>query len=364
MTCEHFGQCGSCTLHYLNYDEQLQYKITSIKDDFNIDKIDIIKSPTSNFRYRAEFKTYFDGDKISYAMSGVEVKKIKINSCSIVSKKIVSLMRELLYHVEKSDILKQRLFTVEFLTTSTNEVIITLIYHKKVDEAWMAKAEELASKLGSNIIGRSKKVKLVVGDDFIYEELTIHGKKYKYQILDTGFTQPNPKVNEQMIEWVLDNISHDNSDLLELYCGLGNFTLPLSYRFNKVLATEISKNSIKCALKNCELNGISNIDFIRLSSKELVEALNKVREFRRLKDIELDEYNFSHIFIDPPRAGLDSDTLEFIKKFDNIIYISCNPDTLKRDLELLSEFKVKRFAAFDQFPYTHHLECGVILSRD
>lgn len=364
MTCEHFGECGSCTIYELNYEEQLEFKISHIKEDFNLTEIDVIKSSTSNFRYRAEFRLYFEDDEISYAMSGVEVKKIKINSCSIVSKKIVSLMDKLLQEIKKSELLSKRLFTVEFLTTSTDEVIITLIYHKKIDECWRQEAENLATILDVNLIGRSKKVKLVVKNDFIYEKLTIDGKKYNYQILDTGFTQPNPKVNEQMIEWVLKNISNDTKDLLELYCGLGNFTLPLSRRFDKVLATEISKNSIRSALKNCELNLITNIDFIRLSSEELVEALKKKREFRRLKDIDLDSFDFSHIFVDPPRAGLDSDTLEFIRKFDNIIYISCNPDTLKRDLELLSEFKVKRFAAFDQFAYTHHLECGVILSKD
>ncbi|HIE35247.1 MAG TPA: tRNA (uridine(54)-C5)-methyltransferase TrmA, partial [Campylobacterales bacterium] len=155
-------------------------------------------------------------------------------------------------------------------------------------------------------------------------------------------------------------------DLLELYCGSGNFTIPLSENFNKILATEISKNSIKVALKNCKINNILNIKFVRLSSEEFADAFNKKRVFKRLKDanINLDSYNFTTIFVDPPRAGLDEKSREILKNFENIIYISCNPQTLYRDLkEITKSHKIEKFALFDQFPYTHHLESGVILKK-
>jgi len=188
-----------------------------------------------------------------------------------------------------------------------------------------------------------------------------------------SFTQPNTKANIKMITWVLDNITH-GGDLCELYCGAGNFTIPLSKKFDKVLATEISKTSIRAAIQNCELNNVSNIVFIRMSSEEFVEALNDKREFRRLKDISLDDYSFKNqpkkkketttIFVDPPRAGLDNTTRELVKRFDQIIYISCNPETLHRDLEELNKtHKIKHFALFDQFAYTNHIESGVILNK-
>jgi len=82
----------------------------------------------------------------------------------------------------------------------------------------------------------------------------------------------------------------------------------------------------------------------------------------RLRDIDLESYDFSHVFVDPPRAGIDEKSLEFISQFETIIYISCNPDTLKRDIEILKDsFELKEFAIFDQFPYTDHIESGVIL---
>jgi tRNA (uracil-5-)-methyltransferase len=161
----------------------------------------------------------------------------------------------------------------------------------------------------------------------------------------------------------LDKISDTKKiDLLELYCGGGNFTIPLSSLFRNVLATEISKTSIKAAKQNTALNDVQNITFVRLSAEELTEALKKEREFKRLKDTDIFSYDFTHVLIDPPRSGLDTVSREFVKKFKNIIYISCNPETLKYDLvELSKTHKIAHFALFDQFPYTRHIESGVIL---
>jgi len=361
MICNSFGKCGSCTLWEFSYKDQLDFKVQKIKDDFLLDEVDVISSEDEHFRYRAEFRVYHDDSGISYAMSGFDKKLVKIDECKIVSKSIEDLMKNLLSEVSQNQMLKKKLFAVEFLTTTTDEAIVTLIYHKKLGEDWLEEAKKL--NIDANLIGRSRGVKIVVDKDYIFETLDIDGKKYHYKILDSGFTQPNPKVNEKMIEWVLENIPVDTKDLLELYCGLGNFTLPLSKKFEKVLATEVSKASIRSALENVKLNDIKNISFIRLSSEELVEALEGKREFNRLKDVDLKKFDFSHIFVDPPRAGVDDKTIEFLKKFENIIYISCNPETLKRDLEKLDQYKVERFACFDQFAYTNHLECGVILKK-
>jgi len=363
MTCEYFGICGSCTLFDKTYQEQLSYKVDTIKDEFGLSTLDIITSKESNFRARAEFRIYHDDEGISYAMNTLERKGLlKIDSCSIVSQKISKLMEKLLKTISPNKLLKERLFAVEFLSSNIDKVLVTLIYHKKIDQTWEEEAKKLAEKLNIELIGRSRKVKIVVTKEYIEEELTIEDKKYFYRLYDTGFTQPNSGVNEKMIGWVKNKIGNCDDDLLELYCGHGNFTIALSFHFKKILATEISKQSIKTARENCTLNKVDNIEFIRLSSEELVQALNKKREFRRLAGIDLDKYKFDTVFVDPPRAGLDTQTLDFIKGFKRIIYISCNPQTLKRDLEKLKKnFEVLDFAVFDQFAYTHHIECGVVL---
>jgi tRNA (uracil-5-)-methyltransferase len=225
------------------------------------------------------------------------------------------------------------------------------------------KAKELQKIFNIKIIGRSRKQKVILNTDTIDEVLSINDYSYRFQYKEGGFTQPNQKVNVKMIEWVLNNIK-PKDDLCELYCGGGNFTIPLSKFFNKVIATEISKTSINSAKQNCLLNGVENIDFIRMSSEEFVEAREKTREFTRLKDIDLESYNFSTIFLDPPRAGLDTTTTKLSKQFDHIIYISCNPDTLYRDLlSLTKTHTINNFALFDQFAYSNHIESGVILEK-
>ncbi|MCT7470439.1 tRNA (uridine(54)-C5)-methyltransferase TrmA [Aliarcobacter cryaerophilus] len=373
MNCKYFGSCASCTLYDKNYDEQLNYKIQREKNRFSnltTCDFDIIKSTPKNFRNRAEFRVWWEKDEqnnkdiLTYAMNDFNKEILKIDSCEIVNEDIKNLMPKLLTELEKSMILSFRLFAIEFLVSSTSDMLVTLIYHKKLDDEWINLAREIEQKLNIKIIGRSRKQKIVLSSDFINESLKINNQEFKFAYEENGFTQPNTYVNIKMIEWVLNNIKKSNKDLCELYCGGGNFTIPLSKKFNKVLATEISKTSIKSALRNCALNNIDNIDFIRMSSEEFVEALNEVRAFNRLKNIDLKSYDFDTIFMDPPRSGLDDTTRALAKKFENIIYISCNPETLHRDLEeLLKTHKIVRFALFDQFAFSEHIESGVILEK-
>jgi tRNA (uracil-5-)-methyltransferase len=167
-----------------------------------------------------------------------------------------------------------------------------------------------------------------------------------------------------MIEWSMAQVSDQNRDLLELYCGAGNFSVPLASCFKNVLATEISKTSVNAAQFNIEMNKVDNLTIVRLSSEEFVEAMSGVRAFRRLSDIDLTKYDFSTVLVDPPRAGIDQKTLDLIQQFDSIIYISCNPLTLAENLESLClTHEIKRAAVFDQFPFTDHIESGVYLER-
>jgi len=169
-----------------------------------------------------------------------------------------------------------------------------------------------------------------------------------------------------MLSWaqsVSDNIT---GDLLELYCGNANFTVALANQYNRVLATEISKTSVKAALYNLEQNKINNVQIARMSSEEFTQAYHGVREFRRLEvsSIDLSSYQFSTLFVDPPRAGLDQDTIKLAQEFDQIIYVSCNPETLAGNLvQLTKTHRIERFAIFDQFPYTHHIESGLFLTK-
>ena len=352
-----------------DYQSQLDEKVELTKQqfgEFGITEVEVFPSPPQHFRMRAEFKIWHENGRCDYAMfkPGEYKKPIKIDSFTIGSQKICELMPLLLEHINLSEDLKRKLFQVEFLTTTTEECLITLIYHKPLDKNWENLAEQLSQTLSCQIIGRSRKQKVVLDTDFVTESFELENGSYRYQQVETGFTQPNGYVCQDMLNWACSSSQGLSGDLLELYCGNGNFTLPLSRNFNKVLATEVSKTSVNSALFNIKQNDIDNIFIARLSSEEFTQAMNKEREFRRLKDIQLDDYEFSTVFVDPPRAGLDQDTVKMISRFDNILYISCNPDTLKDNLsELCQTHTPQKFALFDQFPYTHHRECGVLLTR-
>jgi tRNA (uracil-5-)-methyltransferase len=350
--------------------QQLQEKEQRVKEllsPYYQENIVLFGSPDSYYRARAEFRIWHEGDACYYAMGSIDKKSaIIIEECPKVIKAIEKRMWKLLEQINLSiEILKHRLFAVEFLATLTDEVLVTMIYHRKLDEAWSHDAKTLEQKLSCKIIGRSRKQKIVLSDEYVTEKLDIEGNEYLYRQYEGSFTQPNPIVNIKMIAWAEKHLKKIGyGDFLESYCGLGNFTIPLSKYFKKVLATEISKRSIKAALENCKLNHIENINFIRLSSEEMTEALGKKREFNRLKGIEMDNYKFSAVLVDPPRAGLDDATINLISKIEHILYISCNPETLARDLKrLVSTHIVKDIAIFDQFPHTEHTECGVFLNK-
>jgi len=373
MDCKYFGKCGSCNLGYMTYEEQLEHKLSREIARFApyyTGAVDIIKSKEDAFRNRAEFKIWklYDENNnftLNYAMNDIDKGVLVIDSCSMVSDTISKMMPILIKKLEQKDILNNKLFTIEYLSSTSNDLLVTLVYHRKLDENWQEEAKELEKELNIKIIGRSRKQKVIISQDFINETLNINNEEFKFSYFENGFTQPNQKVNEQMIEWTINNMTH-SGDLCELYCGGGNFTIPLSKKFDKVIATEISKTSIKSAKINCQLNDIKNITFVRMSSEEFVEALNKVREFTRLKqqEVNLDDYSYDTIFMDPPRAGLDDTTRSLAIKYNQIIYISCNPETLYRDMELLSKtHSIQRFAIFDQFAYTDHIETGVILNK-
>ncbi len=369
MTCESFGQCGSCTLYDIPYEEQVVQKHKRVADllsPFYHDELAAYQGEETHYRSRAEFRIWHTGDRCDYAMGNWEKNgSVTISECPKVSEPIFNLMPLLCDAINDSEVLRRRLFAVEFLATTTGEVLVTLIYHRKLDEAWEAEAKVLEQALGICIIGRSRKQKVVLSQDYVTETLTIEGIPYRYRYYEGGFTQPNPRVNTQMIEWGVGQArSVGRGDLIELYCGLGNFTLPLSRHFDRVLATEVSKNSIRAAQENVALNGTDTITFVRMSSEEMVEAFAGVRPFRRLEGVDLGSYDFSTILVDPPRAGLDPATTELVRGFEHILYISCNPETLARDLATLTQtHTVMEGAIFDQFPYTKHVESGVVLRR-
>ena len=196
------------------------------------------------------------------------------------------------------------------------------------------------------------------------ERLPIKGKEFVFKHIENSFTQPNAEVNCKMIEWALDASNNAQGDLVEFYCGAGNFSLPLAQNFHRVVGTEIAKPSVEAAQYNINKNQLNNVEIVRLAAEEFTQAMRGERTFTRLGNIDLTTYDFNTVLVDPPRSGLDNQTLALIAQFETIIYISCNPITLQNNMkQLVKTHKVIDFALFDQFPYTEHIETGVVMRK-
>jgi len=151
---------------------------------------------------------------------------------------------------------------------------------------------------------------------------------------------------------------------LELYCGAGNFTIPLGQAARKVFGTEISRTSVQAAQQNIALNQSDNVVISRISSEAFAEAMVQGTCSAFFTEYGLGTYQFDTVLVDPPRAGLDDETIKMIKQFDNIVYVSCNPITLIENLRSLSTtHRICSAAFFDQFPLTPHIETGIHLTR-
>ena len=354
------------------YSQQLSDKkdaIAAIFAEFDFPEMDIFTSESLHYRLRAEFRVWHEGDDLYYIMFNSETRqKYRVDEFPVASTLINSGMKALISAIKSNPVLRYKLFQVDFLSTLSGELLISLLYHKQLDEEWQHQASELKKTLSAtapvDIIGRAKKQKIILDKDWVTEKLTVGNKSYLYQQVENSFTQPNGGVNEKMLLWAQTATKDLGGDLVELYCGNGNFSIALAENFDRVIGTEISKTSVKSAQVNIAQNNIDNIDIVRMSSEEFTQAMNGERSFRRLEGFDLTQYNYETVLVDPPRAGLDDESVKLVSQFDRIIYISCNPETLKDNLaELTKTHNIENFALFDQFPYTHHIESGVILSR-
>ena len=317
------------------------------------DNISINLSPASSFRNRCEF-SYSNN---SFVMHDGK-SKIYITHFTNATPSIQKIMPLILNIINNNKLIKNKLFQINFRSNSSEDVLITLIYHKPLCSKIKETSQQIAKKLNVKIILRAKN-EIYPVENIYFEDYLITNNIKIYQT-DNCFYQPNKFLLPLMIKKVMSYVNNPK-DLIELYCGVGTFSLPLSSIFKNVLVTENNRDSIRCLNKGIEINNISNIHSARLSASEVVELFNG-RIFTRMNDVSISKYNFTHILVDPPRSGLTDEVIKLISKFKNIIYISCNPETYIRDIKLLNKHKIVNIEIFDQFPNTNHLEIVSLLS--
>ena len=330
-------------------------KATSLIQEYYKNDIVINLSPPNGYRSRCEFG-YKNG---FYTMYSSEGKILFLDTFAVARPSIQNLMPKLLDEINNTYDLKNKLFQINFRTNRKNKILVSLIYHKLLDDEMKCSANKISNKLDININLRSKNNLYSTDNDLLDDEIE-NLETLLFQT-DQSFYQPNHFHMPEMIDKAMSFIK-DPRDLLELYCGSGTFTLPLRKIFNKIFASENNRQSIRCLNQSISKQNIKNIFYARLSAEEVFE-LFKGRIFNRMKGIDINDFNFSHILVDPPRVGLDSNVINLIKNFKNIIYISCNYETYIRDIYKLKDYKIQNIEIFDQFPNTDHLEIVSLLSK-
>jgi tRNA (uracil-5-)-methyltransferase len=356
-----------------DYEAQLAAKAGRLRElmaRFAAPAIEVFRSPPRHYRMRAEFRVWHEGDDLYHIIFDQETRaRIRVDTFPAASELICELMPRMIDAIKDNPILRRKLFQIDYLSTRSGQVVISLLYHRPLGDDWTAEARALRERLRGQgyaleLIGRATKTKICLDRDYVDERLTVAGRQLVYRQVENSFTQPNAAVCVKMLEWALDVTQGAEGDLLELYCGNGNFSIALARNFRRVLATEVAKPSVAAAQFNIAANGADNVQIVRMSAEDFTQALGGVREFRRLRGIDLASYQCDAVLVDPPRSGLDGGTVRLVQGYPRILYISCNPQTLARDLEVLAEtHAIDRLALFDQFPYTHHMECGVALTR-
>ena len=351
------------------YSQQLADKVAAVQQllaDFNAPSAEIFRSEPSHYRLRAEFRIWHNGDDIYHAMFDPQSRdKVRIDHFPVACRTIADFMPVLLKHIQFNHELRYKLYQVDYLATLSGELLVSLIYKRPLSNSWLEQARQLSDQLAADynvkFISRSRKQKLMVSNDYVTEQFELDGRTLKYQQIEGSFTQPNGNVNRQMLGWAKAIASGLDGDLLELYCGNGNFSIALAPCFTQVVATEISRTSIKSAQYNIALNQVENLQVLQMSAEDVSAAL---AQGNALKQIDLTNMQLNTVLVDPPRAGLDAGTEQLVSRFNDIIYISCNPQTLAENLQHLSQtHDIKQLAVFDQFPYTHHIETGVWLRK-
>lgn len=379
--CKYFHSCDGCQLQNLNYQKQLELKQDMVKN--NIKKIGNIKNvPVKKiigmdnpYRYRnkGEFKVGKDYN-IGYFKKGTH-EIYPIDKCIIQNEavdEIVELVREYMkkYKLEGYDTKTKKgiIRNIIIRITRDNKVMVIIVtkkeklpYKEKLIDILINKDKSNNYEITSiyqNINKKDTSVVLGPKNIKLYGESRIvdYIGEYKFFISPKSFFQVNPIQTEILYDKVVEYLNlKGHETVVDLYCGIGTIAIYISKYAKKVYGVEIVKDAIEDAKENTKLNNIDNVEFIQGKSEDMLPMLIS-------KGINIDA-----LVVDPPRKGLDKSLINSIVKANpqKIVYVSCNPSTLARDLGYLAEkgYEVKEVQPVDMFPFTTHVECIVGMQR-
>ncbi len=373
--------CGGCQIQELDYNKQLELKTNEVKQVISrIGKLENVEihetiGMQSPCRYRNKAQFPIQNINGSTAIGFYKKKShdvIPTDMCVIqhdINDKIIKIIKTYIqaYNVSiynemtHTGVLRHLVTKVGF---TTNEVMVVLV----ANGTKLPHLNELASVLQENIPGfktlvlniNKDKTNVILGKEnkVIYGNGKINDYigDLVFEISPLSFFQVNPVQTEVLYNKALEYAElKENDTVFDIYCGIGTISLFLAQKASKVYGIEIIEDAIKDAKINAKLNNLNNVEFYVGKAEEVVPKMYSEGKTANV------------VVVDPPRKGCDEKVLDTIvsMKPDRVVYVSCNPSTLARDLAYLDErgYKCVEIQPVDMFPHTMHVECCVLMSR-
>ncbi|MCX7991176.1 MAG: class I SAM-dependent RNA methyltransferase [Proteobacteria bacterium] len=358
--CPYFGNCGGCQWQHINYNYQVISKKNITKDI--LERIGRIANPDVsdtytaggewNYRQRVRFQVGLEKNEICLGFNVYNSNKVvDIDNCYILKKPVVEVLKELKkYKNELRGILD---FEIYYSSKENNFVFSGKAKEDNFNPSNLKKVSEIFK---GGIVRTKKGRVFTLKDPYLTYSIELNRLSYNLKVYADGFIQANPEVNAVILNSIADYLgdNYQSATMLELFSGSGNFSFLFSKLCKYVVAVEGNNSSFRALEENIAKNNILNIHPIRAGVRdEVLKMFNNKR-------------SFDLVFLDPPRIGA-KEIMPYIPKFNPkiIIYLSCNPTTLARDIQTLaySGYTIEKVVPFDMFPQTFHIETMVILKR-
>lgn len=382
--CGTYKRCGGCNLRHIDYEETLNMKQRMVENlvNKNLSKIkqksEIKVLPTLgmgnpyNYRNKAQFPLGLDNE--GKPIMGVFAQRtheiIPMRDCKIQNYFSEQIANFIFGYIKQNNIsiynekTGKGLFRhiVIKVGIRTHEIMCVLVINGKEFKGEKQLVETITTEFpevktivknintkNTNVI-LGKENEVIYGDGYIYDILG----DFTFKISPMSFYQVNPVQAEALYNIGLEKAQLTKDDILyDLYCGIGTIGIFASKYVKKVYGIEIVEQAIQDAKENAKLNGIENAEFYAGDVEDIFEKLMKEKNI--FPDV---------VVVDPPRKGLDVNTINSLLAVEasRIVYISCNPATMVRDMEMLSEkYEIGEIQPVDMFPFTHHVECVAVM---